>query len=93
MGVSMAQILKVGLEKIQVTTEDAYKKGHEAGLEEGEQLGWDLAQLEYAVTYYCAACRYLHLTVTTNEEKRAAADLMYEAGWHDPGCQEAVASS
>ena len=95
MGVSMAQILKVGLEKIQVTTEDAYKKGHEAGSEEGrrqghedgEQLGWDLAELEYAVRYYCAACHHPHLTITTDEEKQAAADLMYEAGWHDRDCQ------
>ncbi len=94
-GLSMAEVLKVGLEKAQASTQKTYEKGFKAGKKAGRQTGYrsgksdgfEVATEKYAVSYYCARCRYRHLTITTDKEKEAAANLMYEAGWHNPDCE------
>ena len=73
-GLSMADVLKVGLEKAQPDLEAAYHQGYEE------------AEAEYKVTYWCAHCRERHMVITTDAEKEAACKLMYQAGWYNPKC-------
>ena len=75
LGQSMADVLKLGLELARPDLEEAWNQGFEA------------AQEEYEVSYPCHRCRRRHLSVTTEDEKEAAAAMMYKAGWHDPDCQ------
>ena len=42
--------------------------------------------MEYEVTYWCSRCSRRHLSITTDEAMNAAAQLMYEAGWHSTAC-------
>ncbi len=85
-GLSVADVLKIGLEKSKPRAGEAYEKGYQEGGEEGFVLGWGQAEEEYEVTYWCASCRRRHLSITTDEEKEAAAALMYQAGWHSTVC-------
>ena len=61
-GLSMAQVLKVGLARAHAAAGNAYDRGYAASLEKGRsagmQEGWDLAEAEYAVTYFCSLCSY-----------------------------------
>ena len=77
-GLSMGDLLRIRLEKAKPNLDAAYHQG----LEEG----YDIAKDEYEVTYWCSRCRRRHLRIHTDEEKEAAAKLMYEAGWHSPAC-------
>ena len=61
---------------------EAYLKGHQ----EGESAGYEKAKAEYEVTYFCWRCRRRHLSITSQEEKESAANLMFEAEWYDPNC-------
>jgi hypothetical protein len=54
----------------------------------GRALGFEAAKKEYEVPYYCARYGQLHRKIDTGEDSEAAADLMYEAGWHSMGCLE-----
>jgi hypothetical protein len=78
-GLSMADILKVGMEKVEATAGSAYHDGFVDG--------YATAADEYEVTYWCARCHKRHLSLDTEETKEAGAKLMYEAGWHDPKCE------
>lgn len=75
-GLSLGDVLCIGLEKA--------KPQLDAAQQRGEKKGYQKAKREYAVTYWCARCRQRHLTITSDEEKEAAADLMFRAGWHSP---------
>lgn len=75
-------MLNIGLEKAKPDLEAAWLQG----AEEGHEIGYTAALAEYEVTYWCSRCRRRHLSITTDEEKEAAAEIMYRAGWHDPDC-------
>jgi hypothetical protein len=78
-GLSLGDVLRVGLDKAKPALDAAQRRG--------EKRGYQKAKREYAVTYWCAGCRQRHLTITTDEEKEAAANLMYRAGWQIPNCR------
>ena len=82
-GVSMANLLKLGLNMAQPNLEAARQKG----AAEGYEIGYGVAKSEYEVGYWCGRCRRFHLIITSTEEKEYAADLMYKGGWHDPNCR------
>ncbi len=78
-GLSMADILRIGLEMAEPDLESAYHLGM--------TQGYEIAVQEFEVTYWCSICRRRHLSVTSDEEKESAAQMMYQAGWHDPDCR------
>jgi hypothetical protein len=80
-GLSLGDVLRMGLERA--------KPQLDAAQQRGEKRGYQKAKREYAVTYWCSRCRQRHLTITTAEEKEAAANQMFKAGWHSPACQVA----
>jgi hypothetical protein len=59
----------------------------DAAHQRGEEKGYQKGKREYEVTYWCAGCRQRHLTITTAEEKEAAANMMFRAGWQIPDCR------
>jgi len=81
-GLSLADILKIGLDKAKPDLESA----HSRGMEDGYLIGYGSAQGEFEVGYWCSHCRERHLSIMTEEEREAAANFMYRAGWHDPDC-------
>lgn len=81
-GVSLADVLKIGLETAKPNLDVAWQKG----AEEGYEIGYEAAQAEYEVTYWCSRCRRRHLSIVTYDEKEDAAALMYKAAWYDPNC-------
>lgn len=87
-GLSVADVLKIGLEKTKPKVHEAYQKGYREGGEEGFSEGWEKARKGYEVIYWCARCRRRHLSITTDEEKEAAASLMYREGWCSTACEE-----
>ena len=78
-GLSLGDVLRIGLELAKPDLDAAYERG----LNEG----YEIAEDEFKVTYCCSRCRRRHLSIRTAKEKEAAAKLMYEAGWHSPSCQ------
>ena len=79
-GHSFADILKIGLDKLQVNEEKIHARGFMEGLNFGKEA--------FEVKYRCARCRRLHMSITTDVEKRAAAELMYRAGWQAHSCPD-----
>jgi hypothetical protein len=77
-GLSLADVFRIGLETARPQLDAAEQRG--------EKKGYQKAKREYAVTYWCARCRQRHLTITSAEEKEAAANLMFRAGWQTPAC-------
>jgi hypothetical protein len=77
-GLSLGDVLRIGLDKAKPELDAAQRRG--------EKNGYQKAKREYAVTYWCARCRKRHLTITTDKEKEAAANLMFQAGWQNPTC-------
>ncbi len=78
-GLSMGDLLRIGLEKAKPDLDDVFQRG----LEEG----YDTAKDEYEVTYWCSRCRSSHMSLTNQQSKEAAAKLMYVAGWHRTACR------
>ncbi len=66
--------------------QERLKAEKEAARQEGYKRGYQEAQNRYAVSYWCSRCRRRHLTITSAEEKEAAANYMYQHGWHDSSC-------
>lgn len=77
-GQSVADVLKVGLGRVQADLRPAQEQAYSDGYED--------AQNEYEVTYWCSRCQRRHLSIDTDEQKEAAAGLMYQAGWHSTAC-------
>ena len=77
-GLSLGDVLRIGLEKAKPNLDAAYGRGCYEGYEEAKE--------EYEVTYLCSLCRRRHMSINTDEEKKAAAQLMYDAGWHSTIC-------
>lgn len=74
-GMSIADILRVGLDKAKPAIEEAFNEGY------------DDAESYNRITYRCSECGEPHLSITTEKEKEAAAEYMYDHGWHDPRCR------
>ena len=90
---SLGDVLRIGMEKAKPDLDAAYERGREEAYQEeyqayseGYEEGYEEAKMEYEVTYWCSRCRRRHMTITTDEEKKAAAQLMYDAGWHSTAC-------
>lgn len=78
-GLSLGDVLRIGLEKAEPDLD--------ATLERGMIEGYEIAKDEYEVTYWCSQCQRRHMSITSDEEKAAAANLMHRAGWHSAGCR------
>ena len=79
-GLSVAGVLRIGLDRTKASNEKAYWKG--------SADGWELAKQEYEVEYPCSICGKPDLSITTDVEKASAFYLMSEAGWHHADCEE-----
>lgn len=74
-GMSIADVLRVGLDKAKPAVEEAF------------HVGYYDAMREYEVEYWCDRCGERHVSLTSAEEKEAAAAYMYDHGWHDTRCR------
>jgi hypothetical protein len=74
---SLTEIFKEAVRKQKPWAKDAYDLG--------KKDGYDSAKREFAVTYKCSVCGGT-LTVTSEEEKKAAAQCMREHGWGHSKC-------
>ncbi len=86
---SLGDVLRIGMEKAKPDLDAAYERGREEAYQEEYQAyseGYEEAKMEYEVTYWCSRCRRRHMTITTDVAKKAAAQLMYDAGWHSTAC-------
>ncbi len=97
-GLSLGDVLRIGLEKAKPQFDAAHQQWEKRAYQKakpqidaahlrGEEKGYQKAKGEYAVTYWCAGCRQRHLTITSAEEKEAAANMMFRAGWQTPNCR------
>ena len=81
-GVSMAEILRIGMEKSGPDLDAAFERGLKDG--------YEIAEDNFNVTAYCSHCRQ-HLSVCTGDntakEKGEVAKILYQAGWRCPSCQ------
>lgn len=73
-GMSVADVLRVGLDKAMPAIEGAFN------------LGYDDAERRFKVIYLCSECGEQTLSIGTREQKEAAAELMYQDGWYCPEC-------
>lgn len=78
-GLSLGDVLRIGLEKAKPALDAAHRRG--------EKKGYGNAEKEFKVTFWCSRCRQRHMSITSAEGKEAAANLMFQAGWHSPACQ------
>ncbi len=74
-GMSIADVLRVGHGKAKPAVDEAFNEGY------------DYAQREFEVTYRCSQCGERHLSITSEKAREAAAEYMYQHGWHDPKCR------
>ena len=85
-GFSFGQVLRSGLDKAQLAVEKGLDGARREGYRQGLAKGCEVTRAKYSVDYYCSGCKRKHLTITQNNEKNAAARLMFEAGWRSPRC-------
>ena len=76
-GKSVADVLKEAIGAQMRSAKDAHQRGYRKGHLEAEGT--------YRVDYRCSRCGGT-ITVTTAEEKRAAAEAMRERGWAHSTC-------
>ena len=76
-GMSMADILKAGLDKIQADAEEIYERGF--------RDGYEVAEEEFKVMATCFRCKRPHLAVTSAKMKEAVARSVM--GWGGTGCR------
>ena len=81
---SMADILKIGLGKIEPKVETREKLWGQ-GYEEGFEVGWQVAESIFRVTYRCCVCGQI-LGIDTVQELAAAGNYMTENGWGHASC-------
>jgi len=83
---SFTDILKVGLGLVEVGVKkqaEARKKGYD----EGYKQGYAKAEELFKVTYSCNVCGK-PMPITSEKEKKAAGELMSNAGWGHIECHE-----
>jgi hypothetical protein len=79
---SMADILKIGLGSVEERTgkgEAEYAKGYKAGYQEAERT--------FKITYRCSVCGE-EIAITSDEEKKEAAEYMEKERWGHSACIE-----
>ena len=76
-GLSMADILRAGLDKLQPDIVEIFEKGFSEGYEAAEE--------EFKVMAPCGACGKAHLPVTGERMKSVAAQRLI--GWSAKGCR------
>ncbi len=76
-GLSMADILKAGLDKLKADTEEAYDRGY--------MDGYGVAKEEFEVFAPCGECGRAHLPVTSEAMKSAVAERLI--GWRAKNCR------
>ncbi len=76
-GLSMADILKAGLDRLKPDTEASYERG----LKDGYQI----AKEEFEVMAQCFGCGEAHLSIVGETMKAVAAQKV--TGWTGRGCQ------
>ena len=79
LGMSLADVIRIGLDKAEPDIKAAYHRGVEDGFEEAREF--------FEVPYPCSRCGYWHQAITTEESKAAAADFMSQQGWFDIECR------
>ena len=78
-GLSMADVLRVGLDKLRPDVEQFYLKGYSEGYEHAEE--------EYKVLTTCAKCGRNHLPIAGDTMKEAAGQAL--KGWYSKSCAKA----
>ncbi len=78
-GMSIADVLRVGHDKAKPAVDEAFNEGY--------YEGYGYAQREFEVTFRCSECGERHLSITSEKAREAAAEYMYQHGWHDPKCR------
>jgi xanthine dehydrogenase molybdopterin-binding subunit B len=78
-GLSLGDVLRIGLDKAKPQLEAARRRGEKKGYADAEEV--------YKVTYRCAGCGKRHLSITSAQAKEAADRMMYEAGWRSTACR------
>lgn len=76
-GLSMADILKVGLDKLKPDADQFYDKGLKDG--------YEIAEEEFKVMATCSRCGRTHLPVTGDKMKEVVAQAFI--GWYDKTCR------
>ena len=76
-GLSIADILRAGLDKLKPDAEQFYLKGYSEGYEHAEE--------EFKVLATCSGCGHTHLPVTGDKMKEAAGQAL--KGWFSPSCR------
>ena len=74
-GMSVADVLRVGLEKARPPIETTF------------ELAYKDAEIRFRVYYQCSGCGRGDMSIQSEEEKEAAAELMYRDGWYCPRCR------
>ena len=83
---SLGDVLRIGVEKAKPDLDAAFERGEFEGYEAGFDEGYEGAKEDYEVTYWCSQCRRRNMSIYSDEENEAAAQLMYDAGWHSTAC-------
>ena len=73
-GVNLGDVNDYALDTVKPDLDGAYEDGFEDG--------YDEARREYEVKFRCGRCGELHVSITTDQGKEAAAQFMYEQGWY-----------
>ena len=85
-GKSIADILKIGLGKLEVKATADSKIGDTALLE-GYNTGFSDAKKTFMIEYPCSVCGEM-ITVSTAEEKEAIMQCMVEHNWGHDSCHK-----
>ena len=78
-GVSMADVLQAGLDKLQPDTEQSYERG----LSEG----YEIARAEFEVLAPCSGCGKVHIPIVGERMKAALAQKLRLTGWSAKSCR------
>ncbi len=80
-GLSLADILNAGLEKLKPDVDQFYDQG----LKEGYEMGYEIAEEEFKVMATCLGCGKAHLPVVGETMKAVAARMLM--GWCAKSCR------
>jgi len=80
-GLSLADILNAGLEKLKPDVNQFYDQG----LKEGYEMGYEMAEEEFKVMATCSGCGKAHLPVVGETMKAVAARMLM--GWSAKSCR------
>ena len=80
-GLSLADILNAGLEKLKPDVDQFYDQG----LKEGYEMGYEIAEEEFKVMATCSGCGKAHIPVVGETMKAVAARMLM--GWCAKSCR------